>query len=343
MNHSLAGTKPGPGALRRALTFTIVSVFCGFCCHAAAAADSRPAVLVVVGASGTDEFGEQFREWAGRWEAAAKAASAEFTAIGLNAEMDKPDREELIERLAALGKTASTEPVWLVLIGHGTYDGKTAKCNLRGADFSPAELKAWLKSIERPLAVINCASASGPFLNELSAYGRIVVTATRAGSEYNFARFGDYLSAAMTDLKADLDKDEQVSLLEAFLFASSGVREFYAGEGRLATEHALIDDNSDGLGTPADWFTGLRATKRAKDGAELDGLRAAQMVLVRSEREERLPAEVRARRDALELQLASLRQSKSKLSEEEYLEQIEPILLELAQLYERAETSATSP
>ncbi len=46
---------------------------------------------------------------------------------------------------------------------------------------------------------------------------------------------------------ADLDKDGQVSLLEAFLIASRRTLEFYKVEGRIATEHALIDDNGDGL------------------------------------------------------------------------------------------------
>src|SRR5436853_6964524 len=98
--------------------------------------------------------------------------------------------------------------------------------------------------------------------------------------------------------------------------ASRRVSQFYQLEGRLATEHALIDDNGDGLGTPADWFQGLRATKSAKDGAPLDGLRARQTVLVRSAREQQLPSTLRERRDELERDLADLRQRKSKLAED---------------------------
>jgi hypothetical protein len=61
------------------------------------------------------------------------------------------------------------------------------------------------------------------------------------------------------------------------------------------------------------------------------------MVLVRSPREEQLPAPIRARRDDLERDLAALRQKKSKLPEDEYLASIEPILIELSKLYESAE------
>ena len=296
-------------------------------------APSRPTVLVVVGAEGAPEFGRQFREWAGRWEQAAGRANAEFAAIGLD-ERDQPtDREILQKRLADLAGS-SEEPLWLVLIGHGTFDGKTARFNLRGPDFTPAELANWLKPIKRPIALINCASSSAPFLNELSGPDRVIVTATRSGHEYNFARFGDYLSSAILDPRADLDKDDQVSLLEAYLLASAGVREFYEREGRLASEHALIEDNGDELGTPADWFKGVRAVKIAKDGSSPDGLRASQWHLVKSSHEEQLSPAARIRRDELEQQLAHLRERKPDLAEDEYFQLLEPLLVELARLYD---------
>jgi hypothetical protein len=287
--------------------------------------EPRPAVVVVVGAEGTPEYGAQFRQWASRWVEAAARGKAECLQIGTDESAKSPDRELL--RQAIIERSRGSEPLWLVLIGHGTFDGKTARFNLRGDDVSAAELAAWLKEVERPLAIINCASSSGPFLNELSGPG---------GYEHNYSRFGDYLSAAIADPRADLDKDEQTSLLEAYLMASAAVREFYERDGRLATEHALLDDNGDRLGTPADWFEGVRAVKSAKEGAPVDGPHAARWHLVKSPREESLPAELRARRDALEQELAAVRLKKSELSEKDYLNRLEPLLLELARLYERA-------
>ena len=64
--------------------------------------------------------------------------------------------------------TGSMEPLWLVLIGHGTFDGHTAKFNLRGPDVSATDLAEWLAEMKRPLAVINCASSSSPFINRLA-------------------------------------------------------------------------------------------------------------------------------------------------------------------------------
>jgi hypothetical protein len=308
----------------------------------AAQADERPTVLVVVGAEGTEEFGKQFRQWHDRWQKGAAGGEATFVSIGVDAEDKQPDRELLkAALLKASGK--SNEALWLVLIGHGTFDGQTARFNLRGPDVAANELAEWLKPVKRPLAVINSTSASAPFLQALSGENRVIVTATKSGQEHNFARFGDYLSAAMADPQADLDKDEQTSLLEAFILGAAGVAEFYDNEARLATEHALIDDNGDGLGTPADWFRGLRAIKAAKDGAALDGLRASQFHLVRSKRERDLPPEARQQRDKLEQDLAALRERKVDLGEEEYYREIEGILLALAQLYEQNERHGDPP
>ena len=50
---------------------------------------------------------------------------------------------------------------------------------------------------------------------------KVIITAAKSGHELNFARYGQYLAEAIADPRADLDKDGQVSLLEAFLTASS--------------------------------------------------------------------------------------------------------------------------
>jgi hypothetical protein len=322
----------GPAPLEGdAMTAAVLLLACACLC-----ADEAPrqTVVVVVGAEGAPEFGPQFREWAGRWKTAAERGDAEYYSIGLDDAGDKSDRELLKERIENAAGMATSEPLWLVLIGHGTFDGKTARFNLRGPDISPSDLSGWLKEVDRPVAIVNCASCSSPFLNELSGPGRVMVTATKSGHEQNFARFGDYLSRALIDPHADLDKDEQVSLLEAWLLAAAGVREFYASEGRLETEHSLLDDNGDSLGTPSDWFEGVRAVKTAKGGASPDGLRSAQFCLARSRQELELPPATRTRRDKLEQQLAKLRQRKSELSEDEYLNLLEPLLVEMARLYE---------
>src|SRR6185369_3085924 len=123
---------------------------------------------------------------------------------------------------------------------------------------------------------------------------------------------------------------------------SRRVGEFYQVGGRLATEHALLDDNGDGLGTPADWFRGIRAVKKARDGAALDGVRAHQFHLIRNDAERNLPAALRSKRDEIELAVAKLRESKSQMDEEEYYRSLEKLLLEMARLYESIEQQRSS-
>jgi hypothetical protein len=214
---------------------------------------------------------------------------------------------------------------------------------LRGPDVSAKQLKEWLDPLDCQVVLINCASASGPFINQLAGPKRIVVTATKSGFQHNFARFGGYLSESIGDVTIDLDKDQQTSLLEAFLAASARTQEFYVQETRLATELALLDDNGDGRGTPADWFQGTRAIEEPKQGAA-DGLAANQVFLLRRGAGVRLTKQQLQKRNELEKQLERLRQRKESLDEDTYYELLEPIMLELAAIYQQSSSQAiTTP
>ena len=296
----------------------------------------KPTVIVVVGAYGTHEYGTQFSKWANLWEEACLKGDAKFHAIGLDKAGSSNDRTTLQKILADESKQ-TTAALWLVLIGHGTFDGRTAKFNLRGPDISADDLAEWLKPSLRPLAVINTSSSSAPFLSRLSAQGRVVITATKSGFEQNYTRFGQYLAEAITEPQADLDKDGQTSLLEAFLTASGRVDEFYSAAGRLVTEHALLDDNGDGLGTRADWFRGIRPVRKAEDSVSLDGYRAHQFHIVYSEAENKILPDLRSQRDQLELEVMKLRDAKESLSEEDYFSKLETLLYDIAQIYEQSE------
>lgn len=322
--------------LGSALAFPAIALLLSPACCVSAAEPvaDKPTVFVVVGAVGEEEFGKQFTDAAAKWEKVVAQAQAKLVPIGWKS-AETNDLSRFKAALESEPKEGAGE-VWLVLIGHGTFDTKESKFNLRGPDFSGSELAEWLKPFKRPVAVVNCASASGPFLNKLSAAGRVVVTATRSGQEVNYTRFGGHFADAISSAESDLDKDGQTSLLEAYLVASSRVAEFYNTEGRLATEHPLLDDNGDGLGTPPDWFRGVRAVKKAKEGASADGLRAHQFVLVRSEQEKKLSPAVRAKRDELELAIGKLRDRKTEMPEPEYYKLLEPMLLDLARVYQSA-------
>ena len=166
------------------------------------------------------------------WKQAAAQGGLQIRVVGQDAPSAEDDRTRLLNILAE-EFPGQTGELWLVFIGHGTFDGRSAKFNLRGPDISADDLAAALKPCHRPLVVVQCASASGPFLPALSAPGRVIITATRSGYEDNATHFGGYLAHAIASPSADLDKDGQTSLLEAFLLASREVAQFYKDQGLL--------------------------------------------------------------------------------------------------------------
>jgi len=306
--------------------------------HASGTNSSRVDVLVVVGAPGEKDFEPIFAETAANWSAACQKVGKKM--VLLDSSTGTNQLAEMTRILSS--QAAADDELWIVLVGHGTFDGKEAKFNLAGPDISAVQAGKLIGPIPRPVVFINTSSSSAPFLNEISGTNRIVITATRSGWEENYARFGKFLSKSIADPEADIDKDGQVSALEAFLTAARQVEEFYAGEKRLATEHALIDDNGDKKGTGSNFFRGVRATKKAEDNSELDGFRAHQIYFLPNAEEAKLSAPMRKRRNELELSLENLRGKKKDLPEEEYLRKIEPILLELSRLYKEADEPAKS-
>jgi hypothetical protein len=303
-----------------------------FVTRSSAQTNDQRSLVLVIGAAGEPEYAEKFAASAELWKQAADKGRFRISIIGQQGD-GSDDRVQLLTALTNETAQAAGE-LWLAFIGHGTFDGRAAKFNLRGPDVTAEEMAAALKSSKRPLAVIQCASASGPFLNALSGPDRIILTATRSGHEVNATRFGDYFARAVADPAADLDKDGQTSLLEAYLLASREVEQFYKEQGRLATEHALLDDNGDGLGTPAEWFRGVRAVKSAEKGKAVDGIRAHQLNFLRGDAERQLSPELRARRDELEQRLTVLRARKADLTETDYYGQLESVLVEIARLYQ---------
>ncbi len=291
-------------------------------------------ILLVVGAAGEESFVEGFAKAAEQWKEAAKAAKAKIDILGLNekTEAENTDRESIQQWIRNLD-TISPIPAWIVYIGHGTHNRQSTALNLKGPDLDAITLSEWLDPFDRSIIFIHGGSASSPFISQLSAPNRIIISATRSGDEINYARFGERFAAVIGSFQGDVDQDGQVSLLEAFQTASQSVETFYKESGRIVTEHALIDDNGDGYGTPADWFRGTRVVKKAEDNREPDGFRASQIALIPSEQERSLTPEQREARNVLELQIEMLRKRKSEMPETEYYDELEKILTQLAEIY----------
>ena len=282
-------------------------------------------VLIVLGASGTEEYGKKFQTQVEAWKTAATKGGAPLEIISGNETTAK-----LQQRLAAAAANPARS-LWLVLIGHGTFDGREAKFSAEGPDFDVKQLAGWIKPLKQEVVVIHTASASGGFLKSLSGKNRVIITSTKSPDEVFYARFDEYFAEAIGGLpEADLDQDKQVSLLEAFRYASKAVETFYIQEGRLATEHALIEDNGDGIGTRSEVF---EADAAVAPGTVLDGPRAAQLVLVLSAEEQQLTEAQRSTRDALERELKALKEQRAKLPEDDYYAKLESLLRKLGEVY----------
>ena len=297
-----------------------------------AVVETGASLLVIQGAPGEASFAEGFNKATAAWLELGGTAGVDTSSV-YRANGEIAPKEQILSWISD-NSYESPVPVWLVYIGHGTFDGEDAKMNLAGPDLSLTELQTALEALSRPLVLIHGGSASGPFLPALSGSNRIVITATKSGNEQNYARFGEFFASAIANPQSDLDLDGAVSLLEAFLSASAQVDTFYLESGRLATEHALIDDNGDSLGVSAKSFQGLRP-KASNSASNLppDGLLARKVSLVQSSKESELSAADLRRRDELEADLETLRQQKSSLSEADYYDAIERIFLELSTIY----------
>lgn len=322
------------------LALMFLSLLC-LVSHAEEQPSSRGDLLIIQGSGGTTEYGEMFSTWASRWQVAAEKGGVKVFHSHSDETAKVNQKEVLKKKFKALEKNTQS-PLWIVMIGHGTFDGRTARFNLAGPDISAQELDELLAPISRTTIVINCASSSAPFIEKLSQANRILLTSTRSGEQINFSRFGDYLSSAIADPTADLDKDKQTSLLEAFLISSRKTLEFYEADGRIPTENALLDDNGDGKGTRATAFQGVRAIAQPEEaGVLLDGFRAHQYHLIESDTDKNLSPEVIARRNELEKKIELLRLQKDKLAEDDYYNQLEVLFLEIAELVLKATPTAS--
>jgi hypothetical protein len=284
-------------------------------------------VLVVVGAPGEPEYASVFRESAERWRAALASSSQLEWIDGTEAtNADKSDHDRILDWIV---KNSDSKESWLVLIGHGTSDKDSTKFNLRGPDISADEISMEIAKGPSRWVVVNCASSSGPFINALSGKNRVILTATKSGSEQNYARFGEYISHSLVDPTADLDHDNSVSILEAFLAASNRVAQFYDNEDRLASEQALIDDNGDAKGTPAVFYRGARPIKAPADGLQVDGPLAGRVIVSSFAKSVQWTEQQQASIESIEAQIETLRLKKKDMNEDDYYQQLERLFFEI--------------
>jgi hypothetical protein len=292
-------------------------------------------LAVIVGLSGDPDHAKLFERWASTLVDAASGRMGipkdHIVYLTEKPEEDpqratgKSTQAEITRAFEGLARSTNEDDVvFVVLIGHGTFDGRIAKFNLPGPDMTPADFAPLLKKLKaRQVVFVNTASASGPFLAELSGPGRTIVTATRSGAEQFATLFGGYFVDALASDAADADRNHRVSVLEAFDAARLGVARAYEQAGTMLKEHPLLDDSGDRQGS----------ANPKPDGT--NGRIAAMLSLGTATSAEALPQDPKIRalyeeRRDLERRVEGLKLMKTGMDPARYATELERLLTDLA-------------
>jgi hypothetical protein len=272
----------------------------------AGALDGATYSVTVAGLGGEAGYEQRFVAWA---RDLARLAPSE-TLTGAVATRDR--LREVLQRIAR--EATADDDFILTLIGHGTWDGVDYRFNLPGPDITAAELAGLLTAVKagRQL-VVNTTSASGASIEPLKALNRVVIAATKSGTERLVTVFARYWVEALRDPSADTDKNESISAAEAFRYATEKTKSFYETQKRLATEHAMMEEAEQGL---AGRFVLARF---GSAGAALSN--PAKRALL-------------ARKESIEQAIDKLKYEKAALPAAEYTKQLTALLLELARVQE---------
>ena len=288
--------------------------------------------VIVTGASGGPEYGEKYQKW--RTELVKTLEDTygypddHIVALGEDAEASrKATRENVRSALAEVRRKAVEGDVsFVLLIGHGSADSEEAKFNLVGPDLTVDEWAALIKPIPGRVVFVNGSSGSFPFLAAIAGRNRVVLTANDSAAQQFETVFPEFFIKAFADDSADRDKNGKVSLLEAFTFASTRVKEYFEGKGQLATERPLLDDTGSGVGRDLE--------TPGKDGQVAQITYLAPEVPAGMASNPEL-AEMMRRRAQLEDSLVLLRSRKEQLQPDRYDEELERILVEIARIDRR--------
>ena len=204
------------------------------CLGVASRSRSRHHLLVITGVGGDEEHAKKFHKWATTFiDAAKKKEAVPDVNITLPGETERMraiegvDRENVEKAFADIARERQgrTTSVFVLLIGHGSFDGTTAAFNLPGPDLTADDYARLLVEVRRRSA--SCSSTrparAARSCSRSPAPGRVIVTATKTGGERNETRFPQFFVEAFGDDAADRDRNGRVSVGEAFDYAKAKV------------------------------------------------------------------------------------------------------------------------
>ncbi|MEW5978094.1 MAG: C13 family peptidase [Acidobacteriota bacterium] len=304
-------------------------------------AQSSRHALIVTGVAGEAEFKEKFWTWSTQMmqilgeqmnvapeNVSFLAGDPASDSSLITAKSTKAELTRAFQKLKSRAREGDL--VFILMIGHGTYDGVHYKFNLPGPDITGSELKSLLDDLSAQDVVLVCAtSSSGILARQLSQKRRVIIAATKNEFENNDTIFAQFFVEAFKDLNADTDKNSRVSFLEAYLYAAQKVDNWYKDQKRLATEHPVLEDNGDGvpvsLPSPANKEGLYAGTLSLAPEGSLAALPAGQLA-----DQPELWALVE-QKQKIEAAIQKLKYQKTTLEEGRYQQDMESLLIQLAQ------------
>jgi len=298
-------------------------------------AQARTHVLIVAGIGGTAEFRESFHAEASKIYTALTEQhgipSEDVIYLGERVEVapniisEPSTRANVLKVLGEISQRAGpADRIFVVLIGHGTDTNGEAQLNLPGPDLTPTDFQ--LASVAFPtqqLALVLTGSAGGGWVQPLAGPNRIIISATRSVREQNATEFGQFFAEAIAGEGSDLDHDGRVSLLEAYMYARGEVARHYEEENEMLSEHAVLEDDGDGEGS-------LDAGLESPEGRLAATFAFGSARTRATETDDPVLARLYSERDDIQRRIDELRVTRDALTEDQYLERLEPLLVELA-------------
>lgn len=279
--------------------------------------------LTVAGLGGEPEYEQRFTGWASDLNKAlaGEAGSKVETLSGKDA--TKANIQAKLSAIATQSKADDT--LMVVFIGHGSYDDIDYKLNIPGQDISATELRDALNKIAARQAVVLTTSGSGGAIKTLQKDKRVIISATKSGSERNATVFARFWVEAFRDGSADTDKNQTLTALEAYKYAKVKTKDYFDTQKRLATEHPLLEDTGKGEG---------EADPSAGNGQGLLAGRFPVMHLGSAATIAATPAKqaLIKRKDDLETSIDELKYRKAAMDQPTYTKQMQALILELAKV-----------
>lgn len=329
------------------VVIVVVTLLIPFGCFLHAQTPGKNYALLIGGLGGEQQYSDKFD----RLLHESKKALIEnflFPAENITVLAESREREEdFVDDISnadnitawfndAADKITENDHVYIILFGHGSFNGAHANFNIPRKDLSDIDFAKLVNKLNaNRIIFINTTSSSFPFIESISGENRIVITATKSPTQRNITRFPDYLVEGFSDPSADLDKNGDLSVLEVFKYAAQKTERFFEDNGNLATEHSMIEDTGDRRAAR------LNELEMSNEGAFADATflkrRASAYLTSEAAMQDSVLMRLLTEQEQVELDISKLKTEKDLYGEQEYYDQLEKLLVRLARINDQLE------